>query len=397
MSRPQPRQLGRALAATLGLPVLLLGSLTASAFTGTPAAITKADTVTAQPYSSNFQDEGLCDRIRFGTNPANAAAAAAANNPARFDLPAGFQPEGIAIDRSGTAYVGSRLDGDIYAASLRTGVGKVISQGPGTASLGLKIDQHGRLFVAGGGGGNARVIDTRSGKVLASYPFTTSANTFVNDVILTKGSGGRERNKGSGGSKGNKGSGGREGNKGSEGSKGSKGEDAAWFTDSRQPVLYKIPLGHNGKLPGPAAVKTIPLSGDYVHDTVNLNANGISLTPDGRDLIIVQSATGFLFRVDPRTGVTRRIDLGTTVLTAGDGLLLSKNTLYVVQNRLNKIAVLALDKSGSKGRLVKELTSTDFDVPTTAAFYGSRIYLPNARFSTPPTSTTEYWATAVQR
>jgi hypothetical protein len=101
--------------------------------------------------------------------------------------------------------------------------------------------------------------------------------------------------------------------------------------------------------------------------------------------------------VDSHTGVTRRIDLGATVLTAGDGLLLSNRTLYVVQNRLNKIAVLDLNSSGSTGRLVREITSTDFDIPTTAAFYGSRIYLPNARFSTPPTPTTEYWATAIQR
>jgi sugar lactone lactonase YvrE len=360
MSRPQPRHLGRALATTLGLPVLLLGSLTASAFTGTPAATTAVK----QQTSSTFLDDGLCDHIHFGTNPANAVAAAAAERsavtyPQRIDLPAGFQPEGIAIDGSGTAYFGSRVDGDIYAASLRTGKGNVISQGPGTASLGMKLDERDRLFVAGAAGGNGRVIDTHSGKVLASYTFTTATPTFVNDVILSK--------------------------------------DAAWFTDSRQPVLYKVPLGHNGKLPSQSAVRTIPLSGDYVHDLTVNNANGISLTPDGRALIFVQSSTGFLFRVDPRTGVTRKIDLGTTVLTAGDGLLRSKDTLYVVQNRLNKIAVLDLNSSGTKGRLVKELTSADFDVPTTAAFYGSRIYLPNARFSTPPTPATEYWATAIHR
>ncbi|MEV6413488.1 superoxide dismutase [Kribbella sp. NPDC051718] len=359
MSLPHPRHLGRAFATTLGLPALILGSLTASAVTGTPAT-----TAVKQQTSSTFLDDGLCDHIHFGTNPANlvaeaAAARASASYPKRIDLPAGFQPEGIAIDHSGTAYFGSRLDGDIYAASLRTGKGSVISQGPGTASQGMKLDQRGRLFVAGAAGGNGRVIDSNSGNVLASYTFTSSANTFVNDVILSK--------------------------------------DAAWFTDSRQPVLYKVPLGHNGKLPRQAAVQTIPLSGDYVHDPVNLNANGIELTPDGRSLIIMQSSTGFLLRVDPRTGVTRRIDLGTAVMTNGDGLLRSKNTLYVVQNRLNKVAVLDLDNSGSKGRLVKELTSADFDIPTTAAFYGSRIYLPNARFSTPPTPATEYWVTAVQR
>ncbi|MDX6259336.1 MAG: hypothetical protein QOH84_1024 [Kribbellaceae bacterium] len=360
MSRPQPRHLGRALATTLGLPVLILGSLTASAVTGAPTATTAVK----QQTSSTFMDDGLCDHIRFGTNPANEPAAAAAERasaalPKRIDLPAGFQPEGIAVDHSGIAYFGSRVDGDIYAVGLRTGKGNVISQGPGTASLGMKLDNHDRLFVAGAGGGNGRVIDTHSGKVLASYTFTTATPTFVNDVILSK--------------------------------------DAAWFTDSRQPVLYKVPLGRNGKLPRQSAVKTIPLSGDYVHDPLVNNANGISLTPDGKGLIFVQSSTGFLFRLDPRTGVTRKIDLGTAVMTAGDGLLLSKHTLYVVQNRLNKIAVLDLNNSGTKGRLVKELTSTDFDIPTTAAFYGSRIYLPNARFSTPPTPTTEYWVTAVQR
>ncbi len=358
MSGPQPRQLRRALAATLGLPALLMGSVTASAVTGTSAATTTAPA--AQQVVKQSKDDGHCEPIRFGA--ATAAAAAAGHSPRfprRFDLPPGFQPEGIAIGRSSTAYFGSRVDGDIYAADLRTGLGKVITQGPGTASLGMKVDKRGRLFVAGAAGGDGRVIDTRTGKVLASYKFTTATPTFVNDVIVSK--------------------------------------DAAWFTDSNQPVLYKVPLGRNGKLPGQAAVKTVPLSGDYKHDPLNFNANGISLTPDGRNLIIVQSVTGSLFRVDPRTGVTRKIDLGGAVMTNGDGLLLSGDTLYVVQNRLNKVAVLDLNRSGSSGRLVREIKSADFDVPTTAALFGSRLYLPNARFTTPPTPATPYWVTAVDR
>lgn len=80
-------------------------------------------------------------------------------------------------------------------------------------------------------------------------------------------------------------------------------------------------------------------------------------------------------------------------MTAGDGLLRSGETLYVVQNRLNRIAVLDLNNSGTRGRLVREIARADFDVPTTAAFYGKRIYLPNARFTTPPTPTTPYWVT----
>src|SRR4051812_5650812 len=74
--------------------------------------------------------------------------------PTQFSLPDGFQPEGIAIGPGHAAYFGSRATGDIYRADLRTGTGKVISKGPGTPSLGLKIDGRGRLFVSGGSGGD---------------------------------------------------------------------------------------------------------------------------------------------------------------------------------------------------------------------------------------------------
>ncbi|WP_410789734.1 SMP-30/gluconolactonase/LRE family protein [Kribbella sp. C-35] len=288
--------------------------------------------------------------VLLGLASTSAASAAPTTEPfpSKFALPNGFQPEGIAIAR-GTAYFGSRADGDIYAADLRTGRGKVISQGPGTGSLGMKVDRFGRLFVAGAAGGNGRVIDTRTGEVLASYTFTTATPTFVNDVILAK--------------------------------------DGAYFTDSQQPVFYRV---------AGAKPETVPLTGDYQHLPGN-NANGISLTPDGRALIMVQSSTGFLLRVDPHTGVARRIDLGDALMTNGDGLLLLGRTLYVVQNRLNKIAVLNLNHTGTRGEVVGELTSPTFDVPTTVAAFGNRLYLPNARFTTSPTPTTEYWVTAVER
>ncbi len=337
----------RRLAAALGLPALILGLVTTSAAaTGAPVAPAPGPTVVKHSL-----DDGMCDKIRFGTTKASAARAF----PARIELPDGFRPEGIAI-RGSTAYFGSLANGDIYAASLRTGEGKIISQGPGTPSVGLKVDNRGRLFIAGGPAGNARVVDTRTGKVLASYAFAT-APTFVNDVVL--------------------------------------GRNAAWFTDSQKAVIYKVPFGRHGQLPGQSAVRTIPLTGDYVHQE-GFNANGITLTPDRRALIIVQSATGLLFRVNPSTGVTQRVDLSAP-MTNGDGLLRIGRTLYVVQNQLNKVAVVKLDRVGTKGSLVREITDPGFDVPTTVAAFGKRLYLPNARFSTPPTPTTEYWVTAVRR
>ncbi len=286
--------------------------------------------------------------------PAQAAPSARPHLRTTIDLPAGFQPEGIAIGRAPYAYFGSRVDGDIYRASLITGRGKVISQGPGTPSLGMKLDHRGRLFVAGGSGGDARVIDVRSGEVLRSYTLQT-VPAFINDVILTGGS--------------------------------------AWYTDSTNPTLFRLPLGRRGTLP--AAAQAVPLTGDIVYQT-GINANGIAATPDGRALIIVQSNTGKLFRTT-YDGRTTEIDLGGESVPNGDGLWLHGRTLYVVQNRLNVVAEIRLDRAGTRGELVSRTTDERFDVPTTIAQYGNRLYLPNARFTTPPTPTTPYDAVSIRR
>ena len=71
-------------------------------------------------------------------------------------------------------------------------------------------------------------------------------------------------------------------------------------------------------------------------------ANGIAFTPDRSALLVVQSDSGMLFRVNPRTGRARQVDLGGNLLTNGDGLLVKGRILYVVQNRLNQVAVFKL-------------------------------------------------------
>jgi len=287
--------------------------------------------------------------------PASAAAPPEKPFPARFDLPDGFLPEGIAIGPGPTAWFGSRADGDIYEANLRTGRGHVVSQGPGSPSVGLKSDRRRRLFVAGGTAGDARVVSTRSGVVLASYQFTTGSS-FVNDVVLTR--------------------------------------SAAWFTDSFNAQLYAVPLCRAGSLPDPDRVVTLPLDGDWEQGT-GFGANGIATTPDRRALLVVHSTSGLLYRVDPSTGDASAVDLGGALLTNGDGLLLVGRTLYAVQNQLNQVAVVSLNRSGTQGRLVRTITSADFDVPTTVARFGRWLYLPNARFTTPPTPATPYWVTRV--
>ena len=272
--------------------------------------------------------------------------------PTTIALPAGWQPEGIAIGPGPVAYLGSLADGSIYRANLLTGRGKVVSTGPGTPSTGLKTDSHGRLFVSGGAGGNARVVDTRNGKILKSYQLA-SGESFVNDVVLTP--------------------------------------TAAWFTDSVNPVLYKLPL-RGGKLPERA--EAVPLTGDLVYQPEGFNLNGITRSPDGKGLLVVQSNTGLLFRVST-AGVARQVSVGETLVN-GDGMLLRGRTLYVVQNQDNTVAVLRVDHGGLRARVVDRLTDERFDVPTTIAASGGRLYLPNARFTTPPTPTTPYQVVAIR-
>ncbi|QFG22705.1 superoxide dismutase [Actinomadura sp. WMMB 499] len=293
--------------------------------------------------------------LAFGLGAAaTPAQAAPVAFPTTIRLPDGFRPEGIATGPGPVAYIGSMADGSIYRADLRTGRGSILAHGPGTPALGLKTDARGRLFVAGGTGGDARVLDVRTGRVLASYRLAAGP-TFVNDVVLTR--------------------------------------DAAWFTDSTAPVLYRLPL-RGGRLP--AAAQRIPLTGDLEYGT-GFNANGITPTPDGRALLVVQSNTGGLFRVEP-SGETRRVDLHGESLPEGDGLLLRGRTLYAVQNRLDAIAVLRLNEAGTEGRVVRRVSRPRlFDVPSTMAAFGSRLYLPNARFDTEPTPSTSYTVVAVPR
>jgi sugar lactone lactonase YvrE len=298
--------------------------------------------------------------------PADAAAAPPAPAPSTFtlfpttiELPDGFQPEGIAIGSLPYAYFGSLADGSIYRASLVTGRGRIISEGPGTQSVGLKVDGRGRLFVAGGTAGDARVVSAVTGDVLASYRLADSSPTFVNDVTLTPG--------------------------------------AAWFTDYFNPVLYKVPLGRDGGLPTQDQVVAVPLGGDYQHDERGFNGNGISRTPDGKALLLMQSITGLLFRVDPATGEATTVDLGGATLPAGDGILLRGRTLYVVQNVLDQVAVVSLDRSGTSGTVVATITDPRFETPTTVASFGGRLYLPNFRVGVEPTPQTPYTAVAVPR
>jgi sugar lactone lactonase YvrE len=271
------------------------------------------------------------------------AALAQSAFPKLIALPNAFAPEGIEVGNGNTVYVGSVGTGAVWVGDLRTGAGRILVEGaPNVRSAtGIEFDR-GLLWVSGARFGNARLYDASTGALLREFQLATgTAPTFINDAVATK-----------------------------------KG---VYFTDSQRPVLYKVAQLF-GSSAGP--VTTIPLGGDYQHVAGQFNLNGIVATANGKTLIAVQSVARKLFTIDPDTGVASEIDLGGYDLTNGDGLLLRGRTLYVVQNRNNKVAVFQLSPDLTRATFVQALTDPALDVPTTIDRAGSRLYVVNARFGT---------------
>jgi streptogramin lyase len=263
--------------------------------------------------------------------------------PTQIELPNGWVPEGIGIGTEPYADFGNGLTGAIYRADLRTGEGEIFSGPAGQGAGGIKVDDRDNLiFVAGCFGGDARVVDERSGELLKTYQMTepsastsiNGATTCINDVVLT--------------------------------------DNAAWHTDSFSNTLYKVAIGPDGELADAAEALTV--TGDF--NVADL-PNGISTTPDGNALIVAMTSGGSLVRVDPATGDSRTVNLGGESVPGADGLLREGNTLYVAQGPVAKIT---LNDDGTAGTVLTRVDDIRFDRATTiAAASGDRLYLPNAR------------------
>ena len=269
------------------------------------------------------------------------AALLAAPFPETIPVPAGSNPEGIATGKGTTFYVGSRANGSVYSGSLRTGKGDILVPAQsGREAYGLKA-RGGKLYVAGGPTGFVYVYDARTGdNVDADRLFMAPQTGFINDVTVTR--------------------------------------KAAYYTDSQNPVIYVYDRSRG-------TTSTLQLGGEYAHQP-GFNANGIAATPNGKRLMIVQSNTGFLFSVNPKTGAATKIHAPS--MTMGDGILLRGKTLYVVRNRLELVEVLRLRDHFTRATQEATLTDEDFDVPTTIARHGKRLYVINARFGQESPTTT---------
>jgi len=272
------------------------------------------------------------------------AGTAARAFPDLIPLPADFGPEGIAVGNGATFYAGSlaaATRGQILVGDLRTGETATLVPPDGVPATGMKHDPRSNLlFVARAGSGTATVFDAGSGEIVASYQLR-SAPTFINDVVITR--------------------------------------EAAYFTDTQAPFLYKVELGPAGD---PSADATeIPLPGTF-------RTNGIVATPNGEHLLVVNGPTAELYRLDTATHTPVLVDLGGETLPNADGLWLDGKTLYVVQNFRNQIAVVELSPDYLSGAVVRFITepftsNPATKVPTTVAGFGNALYAVTAGFAAP--------------
>lgn len=280
-----------------------------------------------------------------GVTPRTIAAASVQPFPDVITLPSGFAPEGIAIGRGSTFYVGSLSDGSLYRGDLRTGAGSVISAPVGQFStVGIEVDTRDRVWVAGGISGTGRVYDS-SGTLLASFTFTPAFDSFVNDVVVTP--------------------------------------SGAWFTDSGtrqdpgspagEPRLFFVPLGPAGALPEQSAVRTVPVD---AADLAFPNLNGIESF--GGRLLVGHSTAETLYWVDPETGHATPIDIG-MALPGNDGIIRRGATVYVVQNSEAQITGVTFGAAGT-ARVTGTFPVSGADTPTTAGLFGNSLYAVDARF-----------------
>jgi sugar lactone lactonase YvrE len=276
--------------------------------------------------------------------------ATARSFPNTITLPGATSAEGIATGIGSSFFAGDLFKGDIYRGDLRSGkAARFITAPAGRMALGLKVDvPDDLLFVAGGFTGQGYVYDARTGADVAVLQLgNPTLGPIINDVIVASGS--------------------------------------AWFTDSAQPKLYRVPIGAGGSVGAPS---TLIVTGPAAHLSGAFNMNGIAATRNGKTLIVAHSGDGTLYTVDPTTGASAGI-AGANVPNV-DGILLEAGRLWAVQNFSNQITELRLRSDLASATVERVITNPRFEVPTTVARDGSRLAVVNAKFDTgfPPTATT---------
>jgi Cu-Zn family superoxide dismutase len=262
-------------------------------------------------------------------------------------------PEGVAADtRSGVFFVGATGDGTIYRGTLGSpDVTELIPGATGKSAVGLKIAR-GRLYVAGGATGEIVVYDLASRRPVAT--FSTGAGGFLNDLAITE-------------------------------------SGDVFVTDSFRPTLWHVtPAQVRSGSGTPEAISVAP---EIVYTAGVFNLNGIVALGD-RSLVVVQSNTGALFRIDLERGGRHIQQIDAEPVVGGDGMLLDRGRLVVVQGASAQLTFVELDRRAAHGVVVGHLVDPTLRGPSTVARAGGRYLVVNADFAT---STQPFTVSAIAR
>ncbi|MDX6721788.1 MAG: hypothetical protein QOD73_192 [Solirubrobacteraceae bacterium] len=290
-----------------------------------------------------------------------------------IDLPpegVGFSdgnPEGVAFDRrTGIVFVSRTATGAIQAGTfagaataLATFVPPGTPRGDGLPqAAGLKV-REGRLYVAGGASGLVTVYDVATRALLATFhvpPADPAAPTFVNDLVVTD-------------------------------------DGDIYATDSFRPSIYR--MDGRALAAGGGEMQAIPVGGKIPYVAGAFNLNGI-VQEDDDELIVVNSATGRLYRVAPDedapvAGDITEITVRGGPLTGGDGLLMDRGRLLVVQGAAadvpggahGVVTVVKLREGRRRAAVQARITDPSLAGPSTIARARDTYVVVNANFGSP--------------
>jgi sugar lactone lactonase YvrE len=254
-------------------------------------------------------------------------------------------PEGVAFDqRTNAFFVGATRDGTIYRGTLDSAIaGEFISGAPGRSAIGLKASD-GKLYVAGGVTGAISVLDIATQHEVAA--FSTGPGGFLNDLVVTQ-------------------------------------SGDVYVTDSFRPMLWHVTAAQVAA--GAGTVEAIPV-GPEIQYTAGFNLNGIVAREHGNQLIVVQSNSGKLFRIDfDDDAVNGRTiqQIAVEPLVGGDGMLLDRGRLIVVQGGPPPtLTFVQLEGDARRGRVVDRRTDPTLRGPSTIARARQLYLVVNADFAT---------------
>src|SRR4051795_13694162 len=253
-------------------------------------------------------------------------------------------PEGVAFDkRSKAFFVGITADGAIYRGTLGSDtVSPYITGAAGKSAVGLKV-KRGKLYVAGGQTGSITVYDIATKAQVAR--FETGSGGFLNDLQVTR-------------------------------------NGDVYVTDSFRPKLWHVTAAQvaaGSGTPQGLDVRAMPYEGCGA-----FNVSGI-VAKSARKLVVVDTNSGKLFRIrlgKDGASIDRIDEITGATVPGGDGLLLDRGRLVVVQGNPAQLSFLKLRHDARSATLERTQTSDKLRGPSTVARARKLYLVVNADFTT---------------